>query len=119
MTRLRHSRRDERGQILVIVAGGVTALILLMGLVLDGGLAFFNRRDGQNTSDVMALAGTKFVADVHRGETQADSSITSTHTALDRAAAANGCTAGSGTPCTWQAWFVGPGSTATSGPAWR
>lgn len=117
MTRLRPSRRDERGQILVIVAGGVTALILLMGLVLDGGLAFFNRRDGQNTSDVMALAGTKFVADVHRGEAQADPSITSTHTALDRAAAANGCTAGAGTPCTWQAWFVGPGLTITSGPA--
>lgn len=109
----RHSRDGERGQILVIVAGGAITLILLMGLVLDGGMAFFNRRDGQNTSDVMALAGTKFVADVHRmlpgqtiAETQADPSITTTYEALSRVAAGNDCVPTGAVPCTWQAWFV-------------
>lgn len=109
----RHSRDGERGQILVIVAGGAITLILLMGLVLDGGMAFFNRRDGQNTSDVMALAGTKFVTDVHRklptetiADTQADPSITTTYEALSRSAVANDCTSGGAVPCTWQAWFV-------------
>ena len=109
----RHSRDGERGQILVIVAGGAIALILLMGLVLDGGMAIFNRRDAQNTSDVMALAGTKFVSDVHRklptetiGDTQADPSITTTWEALSRSAVANDCTSGGAVPCTWQAWFV-------------
>lgn len=102
------SRKRERegGQILVIVAGGAITLILLMGLVLDGGVAFFNRRDAQNTSDVMALAGTKFVVDTHRGEAQADPSITKTFQALTRSAAANDCAATGAVPCTWEAWFV-------------
>jgi hypothetical protein len=105
----RNSRDGERGQILVIVAGGAITLILLMGLVLDAGVAFFNRRDGQNASDLMALAGTKFVADTHRSEPQADPTITSTHVALTRAALANDCAATGDVPCTWQAWFVGAG----------
>lgn len=100
------SRDGQRGQVLVIVAGGAITLILLMGLVLDGGVAFFNRRDAQNTSDLLALAGSKFVSDVHRGEIQADPSITTTYEALSRVAAANDCTAAAAVPCTWQAWFV-------------
>lgn len=105
------SRHAERGQVLAIVAGGAIALILLMGLVLDGGLAFLNRRDGQNTSDVMALAGTKFVADTHRAKPQADPSITTTFEALRRTAMANDCAAGGAVPCTWQAWYVVGGPT--------
>lgn len=107
MRHLRRSGDGERGQILVIVAGGAITLILLMGLVLDGGMAFFNRRDGQNTADLMALAGTTFVADVHRGKTQADPSITTTYEALSRSATANDCLSGGAVPCTWQGWFVG------------
>lgn len=103
-------RSGERGQILVIVAGGAVTLLLLMGLVLDGGVAIFNRRDAQNTSDTMALAGTKFVADVHQGKTTVDATV---FAALTRAAVANGCVATNATPCTWQAWFV---SNSASGP---
>ena len=39
MNEPRPERRSERGQILVIVAGGAITLLLLMGLVLDGGVA--------------------------------------------------------------------------------
>lgn len=109
----RTSRDEERGQILVIVAGGALTLILLMGLVLDAGVAFFNRRDGQNASDLMALAGTKFVADVHRGEAQPDPTITTTHEAISRSAMANNCDAAGAVPCTWEAWFV---AGSASGP---
>jgi Flp pilus assembly protein TadG len=103
MNEPRPDRRNERGQILVIVAGGAITLLLLMGLVLDGGVALFNRRDAQNSSDVMALAGTKYVADAHQNKTRLDAS---TWAALTRSAAANDCVATAPVPCTWQAWFV-------------
>jgi Flp pilus assembly protein TadG len=88
--------------VLVIVAGGAITLLLIMGLVLDGGVALFNRRDAQNTSDVMALAGTKFVADVHQNKTRVDLSV---FDALTRSAAANDCVSTGAVPCTWQAFF--------------
>jgi Flp pilus assembly protein TadG len=110
MTANRRDRRSEKGQILVIVAGGAITLLLLMGLVLDGGVAIFNRRDAQNVSDVMALAGTKHVADIHQAKTTVDTSVWA---ALTRAAAANDCVETSAVPCTWQAWFVQSGA---SGP---
>jgi hypothetical protein len=103
MTASRGTRANERGQILVIVAGGAITLLLLMGLVLDGGVAIFNRRDAQNTSDVMALAGTKFVANVHQNKA---STPVSTWDALSRSAVANDCKPTGGVPCTWKAWFV-------------
>jgi len=89
--------------VLVIVAGGAITLLLIMGLVLDGGVAVFNRRDAQNTSDVMALAGTKFVGDTDQNKTRVDAS---TWAALTRSAAANDCVSSGAVPCTWQAWFV-------------
>jgi Flp pilus assembly protein TadG len=96
-------RSGQRGQILVIVAGGAITLLLIMGLVLDGGIAIFNRRDAQNAADAMALAGTKYVADTQQGKARVDPSAWS---ALMGAATANDCEATSAIPCTWQAWFV-------------
>ena len=54
---------DPRGQILVIVAGGLVILLLAVGLVIDTGLSFVVRRDAQNVGDLASLAGTKVVAD--------------------------------------------------------
>jgi hypothetical protein len=93
--------------VLVIVAGGAITLLLIMGLVLDGGVAVFNRRDAQNTSDVMALAGTKFVGDTQQNKTRVDAN---TWAALTRSAAANDCVATAAVPCTWQAWYVRTGA---------
>jgi len=50
-------RRRERGQILVIFALALVALLAMVGLVLDGGSAFAQRRDQQNAADLAALAG--------------------------------------------------------------
>jgi hypothetical protein len=44
---------------LVIVAIALTALIAMTGLVIDGGIAWSNRRQAQNAADSAALAGTR------------------------------------------------------------
>ena len=44
------SRRED-GQILAIFAGALVALILISGLVIDGGNVFVTRRDSQDSAD--------------------------------------------------------------------
>jgi Flp pilus assembly protein TadG len=51
----RHPAR-ERGQILVLFALSLVAIIGMVGLVLDSGGAFAQRRSQQNAADVAALA---------------------------------------------------------------
>lgn len=47
----------ERGQVLVLFALAATALLAMLGLVLDGGDTFAQQRHQQNGADVAALAG--------------------------------------------------------------
>ncbi len=54
--------KNERGQILALFAISATVIILLVGLVIDGGNALSQRRVSQNTSDFAALAGARIVA---------------------------------------------------------
>jgi Flp pilus assembly protein TadG len=89
----------QGGQILVVFAGGIVLLFLIAGLVIDGGTAFLNRRDGQNSADVAAMAGTKRLADYHRGLAPPD--ILST---IAGSIARNGCQS----LCSWTASYVGP-----------
>jgi hypothetical protein len=56
---LRQGDRSARGQVVVIVAVALTALVAMAGLVIDGGLAWSNRRQLQNAADSAALAGTR------------------------------------------------------------
>ena len=49
-------RREARGQILVIFALALVAITAMVGLVLDGGSAFAQRRAEQNAADLAALA---------------------------------------------------------------
>lgn len=49
--------RREQGQILVIFALAITAIIAMVGLVLDGSAAYAQRRGEQNAADLAALAG--------------------------------------------------------------
>jgi hypothetical protein len=46
----------ERGQILAVFALAVVAIVSMMGLVLDGGFTFVQRRDQQNAADTAAIA---------------------------------------------------------------
>jgi len=100
----RRSRRAQRGQVLVLFAGGLIALIGVVGLVIDGGSVFFSRRDDQNASDLASLAGTKRLYDYYVSN--------STYTATDNpyakistSLAENGCVAANG--CQWTARYVG------------
>ena len=54
---VRHMR-DERGQVLAIVAGGMLVIVAMVGLVIDGGHAWGQQRGTQNGADSVAKAGT-------------------------------------------------------------
>jgi hypothetical protein len=54
--------RDRRGQTLVIFALALTALIAMVGLVVDGGNAFAQQRKTQNGADAAAEAGATELA---------------------------------------------------------
>ena len=51
-----HRREPERGQLLVIFAIALIALVGMVGLIIDGGDTFLQRRDQQNVADAAAMA---------------------------------------------------------------
>lgn len=51
------SDRRDRGQIIVIFALAIVVIIGMVGLVIDGGGAFAQRRSEQSVADVASLAG--------------------------------------------------------------
>jgi len=51
--------RAERGQTLVVVAVMIVVLIAFLGLVIDGGNVYAQRRQLQNAADAAALAGAR------------------------------------------------------------
>lgn len=86
----RRGRRthDERGQILVVFALALIAIIAMTGLVLDGGSTFVQRRDQQNVADAAAMAAAYGYA--MTGDTGAAA------TAAQNTAASNGYSNGTG-----------------------
>jgi hypothetical protein len=54
------TRRDERGQVLIIFAGGLVAICAIAALVFDVGQNLLDRRAEQNASDAAALAGARY-----------------------------------------------------------
>jgi Flp pilus assembly protein TadG len=101
---------SDLGQILVIFVIGLVTIVLLLGLVIDGGNVFAQRRQGQNTADLQAMAGTKVISDIYTwtgpGLKPTGAAV---YQALADSADANSCQAGAGTPCSWVARYVGPG----------
>jgi hypothetical protein len=98
------SRDRQRGQALALFALALTGLLVASGLVIDGGLAFMNRRDAQNAADMAALAGTRIVAEYHIDGGVSGSDVWN---AIDAAVAENGCTGGA-VPCSWEAEYTKP-----------
>ena len=47
----------QRGQVMVLFLLGIFAIIAMVGLVLDGGSVFAQRRDQQTAADLAAMAG--------------------------------------------------------------
>lgn len=99
--------RDQRGQVLVIVAGGFIGLAAIAALVLEGGTIMLNRRDAQNASDLAAVAGTRIVALNYTSGTPRDRAAV--YDAVEASVGDNGCAGAAGTPCSWEAEFVGAG----------
>jgi hypothetical protein len=66
--RWRPARRDESGQVLIIVAGGLLVLIAMVGLVIDGGHAWGRQRETQNGADATAKAGAVVIQQYLAGE---------------------------------------------------
>ena len=79
--------RDERGQVLVIVAVGMVIIIALVGLVIDGGYAWGQQRQAQNATDAMAEAGATVLAYNLKGVPVTDGDV---GCALEKMADANG-----------------------------
>jgi hypothetical protein len=105
-----HPRQPQRGQALALFALAITVVMAAAGLVVDGGMAFINRRDTQNAADLGAMAGTRIIADHY---TQSARHSKDVWDAIDAAVRANGCTPGGSVPCSWSAAFLRPSS---SGP---
>ena len=84
-------RRDRgpRGQMLVLFALSLTAIVLLVGLVIDGGNALVQRRGSQNASDFAALAGARIIAELVGGDTL-NGTDANVQLAISRAVASNG-----------------------------
>ena len=71
----RHAQPSERGQILVIVAGGLVVLLAMVGLVVDGGFAWGQQRHAQNAADAASEAGALLLAQNILGATNTDADV--------------------------------------------
>jgi hypothetical protein len=80
--------RHQRGQVLVIFALALIAIVAMTGLVLDGGSTFVQRRDQQNVADAAAMAAAYAYATT--------ASTGTATTAGQNTAASNGYTNGAG-----------------------
>ena len=85
--------RPAAGQTLVLFAVALLTLMSALGLVLDGGYDYIQRRAMQNTADAAAMAGAQAVS-----QNQTDTQVT--QTVLD-AAARNGVTDSSNVTCSF------------------
>ncbi|HEX2766834.1 MAG TPA: pilus assembly protein TadG-related protein [Candidatus Limnocylindria bacterium] len=96
-------RRDERGQILLMAAAGMFVFVALVGLVIDTGVGYRERRNMQNAADLSAMAGTKVIADHYLDGGRTGSDV---YDAIEASLEANGCVAADG--CSFTAVYVRP-----------
>lgn len=61
--KLPSGRRGAEGQILVIAAGAMVAVVVMVGLVIDGGALYAQQRLAQNGSDAISTAATLVIAE--------------------------------------------------------
>ena len=62
------SQSSQRGQALVLFTLSVVVMLLMAGLVVDGGYAFSQRRLAQNAADFASMAGTRIVGEARTGQ---------------------------------------------------
>jgi len=77
---------EEKGQIIVILALGMVAILAITALAVDGSLLYNQRRQDQNTADSAALAGAGAAAQKLRGFRPSEFSCETGSTSLARQA---------------------------------
>lgn len=87
----RHSGRAERGQILALFTLGLVAIVSMVGLVIDGGDVFLQRRQMQNVADAAAMAAGYSFANTGNESTAEAAGVTNAAT-NGYSSAANGAT---------------------------
>ena len=99
----------ERGQAMVLFALAAVGLLVMVGLAIDGGTVFLERRRMQNAADAAALAGAQKLSEIMCDETVtpqgADAAIWD---AVERYARDNGVRDPSGTTVAEYVKFDGP-----------
>ena len=100
-------RQSGEGQILVLFAGGLIAIILGVGLVIDVGYAWAQQRHTQNSADASARAGALVLA--KRSADGPSSTVTDStvNSAVFEAAVANGVTVSAAEYTDWQGNALG------------
>jgi hypothetical protein len=101
--RLRHYR-STRGQTLVLFALSLVGILLVSGLVIDGGYALSQRRQAQNAADFASLAGTRVVGAKLTGDATATDA--NALAAVEAALAANGARVSDATGKLYAARYV-------------
>jgi len=79
--------QSARGQVLVIVAGGIVVILAMVGLVIDGGFAWGKQRQTQNGADSISKAGAVVIQAALAGDPVTDGDV---GCAVAQAALANG-----------------------------
>ena len=121
MKTLTRGPRRTRGQVLVIVAGGLIGMIALVGLIVDGGYAWGRQRMTQTGADAIANAGATVIAQNVAG-TNPKKTDGDVGCALAAAAAANGMQGVTAAYTDWQGKLLTTGEqvgacAAGGGPA--
>jgi hypothetical protein len=75
---------------MVLFALALTAIILGVGIVVDGGFAYAQRRVAQNAADFAAMAGTRIVGSAKTGRPAGAGIATHVREAIDSVIGANG-----------------------------
>jgi Putative Flp pilus-assembly TadE/G-like len=68
MYRDQSRRPGQHGQMLVLFAFALTAVLLVVGLVIDGGYTLVQRRASQNAADFAPLAEARIIAEKIGGD---------------------------------------------------
>lgn len=84
--------KSDHGAVAMLVAGSLVSLLAFGGLVLDGGNAYSQRRQMQNSADAAALAGANALQNYRQSSSVGSSAI---YDAALAAAVDNGADAGS------------------------
>jgi hypothetical protein len=83
-------RKRQRGQALTLFVLALTAIVLGVAVVVDGGYAYAQRRQSQNAADFAALAGTRIVGQALTGRPAGAGNASNVEAAIRSTVAANG-----------------------------